>query len=90
MNAPIKLCPKCRERERTSNGPYCAPCHAAEVREGRKALPREEFTSKACPRCDTGMRFADQSYCRNCQTAYMREWRKLRLEFKDATVRIVG
>lgn len=79
MNAPIKLCPKCGERERTINGPYCAPCHAAEVRDARHRLPREEFTSKACPRCDTGMRFADQSYCRNCQTAYMRTWRRIKI-----------
>lgn len=84
MNAPLchskaRTCPKCRERARVPYGPYCAPCHAAEVREARSQLPREQFTSKACPRCDTGMRFADQSYCRNCQTAYMRTWRKIKV-----------
>lgn len=78
MNAPIKICPRCQERERVPGRGYCAPCDAAYVRAFRADLPKETIATKICPECQ-GYRLADQPYCRKCQTVYMGKWRKIRL-----------
>lgn len=88
MNAPVKLCPRCSLREKPAGAHYCAPCWAAYHTAYRATMQPETIPTKLCPKCQTGYRLADQPYCRGCQTVYMREWRKIKLEFKDATVRI--
>lgn len=89
MNAPVRLCPRCNDREKPTGAHYCDLCWAAYMVNYRSLQQPETMPTKLCPKCQTGYRLADQPYCRNCQTAYMREWRKIRLEFKNATVRII-
>ncbi len=39
---PAKLCSQCTDRPAKKGGSYCAPCHAAYMREWRRRR-REEF-----------------------------------------------